>query len=103
MKETMLREQVRTWLSRGTLPHEPVTSVVAGYGTDSHGCAVCERTIRTHEVEYRSYFEPAACVLHMHGFCFLIWERERRSCDPPASARSTGAWVQSDPAGAPLE
>lgn len=90
MRETLLREQVRMGLSRGTLPNAPVASVVAGYGNDLHVCAVCDRSIRTHEVEYRAFFEATTAQRHMHGFCFLIWERERRSWDTTTSTPIDG-------------
>ena len=84
----MLREQVRTRLANGLLRREGVSNVVAGYGTGSHACAGCGVMIRASEVSYRLHFGPTVAAMHMHYYCFVVWERERRSPDATAGELS---------------
>jgi len=88
MNDTMLREQVRTRLSSGVLRRESVTNVLAGYGTGSHSCAGCGTMIRASEVAYRLYFGQSSAAVHMHYYCFVVWDRERLSPDVPATELS---------------
>jgi hypothetical protein len=84
VNEAMLREQVRIRLANGLLRREGVSNVVAGYGTGSHACAGCGVMIRASEVSYRLHFGPTTAAVHMHYYCFVVWERERLAPDVPA-------------------
>jgi hypothetical protein len=88
MNDTLLREQVRTRLSDGLLRRESVRNVVAGYGTGTHSCAGCGTMIRASEVGYRLHFGPTAAAIHMHFYCFVVWDRERLAPDGPATELS---------------
>jgi hypothetical protein len=88
MNDAMLREQVRTRLSNGLLRREAVGNVVAGYGTGTHACAGCGTMIRASEVAYRLHFGPSAAAIHMHYYCFVVWDRERLAPDVPAGELS---------------
>jgi hypothetical protein len=84
MNEAILRDQVRSRIANGLLRRDSVTNVVAGYGTGTHACAACGGAIRSSEVAYRLHFGPTAGAVHMHYYCFVVWERERLSADIPA-------------------
>jgi hypothetical protein len=88
MNDAILRDEIRTRLAGGLLRREAVSNVVAGYGTGTHACAACGVTIRASEVAYRLRFGPTAAAVHMHYYCFLVWERERLSPDVPAGQLS---------------
>jgi hypothetical protein len=88
MNDVMLQEQVRSRLAHGLLRRESVSNVVAGYGTGAHACAGCGTVIRASEVAYRLYFGPTTAAVHMHYYCFVVWERERLSPDVPAGELS---------------
>jgi hypothetical protein len=88
MNDEMLREQVRTRLSNGLLRRESVSNVVAGYGTGTHSCAGCGTMIRASEVAYRLHFGPSSAAIHMHYYCFVVWDRERLTPDVPAGELS---------------
>jgi hypothetical protein len=88
MNDSLLLDQVRTRLASGSLRREAVSSVVAGYGTGSRACAACGAMIRASEVAYRLHFGPSAAAIHMHYYCFVVWDRERLSPDVPAGELS---------------
>jgi hypothetical protein len=89
MNAARLREQVRTRLSAGALPRDSVTAVVAGYGRAADDCAACGGLIRSSEVEYKLNFADAPAPLHMHYYCFVVWERER-ICQEEVVEATTG-------------
>jgi hypothetical protein len=88
MNAARLREQVRGRLSNGTLTRASVTAVVAGYGKATDICAACQSLIRHSEVEYKLNFGTAADSVHMHYYCFVIWERERVADESPAEGET---------------
>lgn len=82
-EETILREQVRGAIrTRKLLAVRRPDRVWAGYGVDAL-CAVCERPIHRHDLEFEIQFAHGGAVspemdkFHLHLRCFAAWELER--------------------------
>lgn len=66
-----------TLVKNGTLPHDGSIKVLAGPGQHRH-CALCNRPIGSHEVEYEmtgvgADSTPRACCFHIP--CYHAWKQ----------------------------
>jgi hypothetical protein len=79
--EAPLREFARHAIRKGTLPRRDPARTWAGPGRGEL-CAVCEKPITQHQLEYEGEFArdgdaPIVDKFHFHLRCFAAWEFER--------------------------
>jgi hypothetical protein len=78
MDEAELRQKVVDRLRDGKLPGQPPDRLWGGPGVNAP-CSVCDRPVRTDEMEFEVQFArdggaPHFDVFHVHTRCYAVWE-----------------------------
>jgi hypothetical protein len=77
MNEAVLRENVRSRLADGRLPHDRIGRVSATYGA-GEVCDACAALVSTGQVLYRLQRAGVRQPLILfHSACFSMWKAER--------------------------
>jgi hypothetical protein len=81
MDEPEVRQRVFARLGEGKLPRQPPSRLWGGPGVNAP-CAVCDRPVRTDEMEFEVQFAldggaPHFDVYHVHTRCYAVWELAR--------------------------
>ena len=75
MRDATLREQVRSRIVDGRLPHDRIGRVSATYGADEV-CDACSAVVSTGQILYK-LVRWGVEQLVFHSACFAVWKVER--------------------------
>ena len=72
-----ITREVRDALRTGRIPARPADQMWGGSGAGT-ACAICNRRLERHEVEYELAFSrgAGAGAYHVHVACCMAWEAE---------------------------
>ncbi len=83
MNDAAVRQNVRTRIADGRLPHDRIGRVSATYG-GGEVCDACSGQVSTAQVLYRLHRAGVHQVLFLfHSACFTVWKVERDRAMPP--------------------